>query len=107
MTSPIWLIVAALVAWLWASELRARETALRVCRDACERHAVQLLDGSVALARMRWRRVEGFGGRACLVRQYRFYFSAEGIDRRLGELTLCRLRVLALDMPLPRASSVH
>lgn len=104
MTSPIWLIVAAVVAWLWASELRARETALRVCRNACERHAVQLLDGSVALARVRPRRIDG---RVCLVRQYRFYFSAEGVDRRLGELTLCRLRVLALDMPLPRAPSVH
>lgn len=105
MTSPIWLIVAALIAWLWASELRARETALRVCRDACERHAVQMLDGSVSLARVKWSRVSR--GRACLVRVYRFYFSAEGSDRRLGELTLCRLQVLALDMPLPRAPSVH
>lgn len=105
MTSPLWLIAAALLAWLWASELRARETALRVCREACDRHAVQLLDGSVALARIRWSRTPS--GRACLVRQYRFYFSAEGSDRRLGELTLCRLRVLTLDMPLPRAPSVH
>lgn len=104
MTSPIWLIVAAAIAWLWASELRARETALRICRAACERHGVQFLDDSVALARMRPRRIEG---RVCLLRQYRFYFSAEGSDRRLGELTLCRLRVLALDMPLPRAPSVH
>lgn len=104
MTNPIWLIVAAAVAWLWASELRAREAALRICREACARHAVQLLDGSVALARVRPRRIQG---RVCLLRQYRFYFSTEGIDRRLGELTLCRLRVLALDMPLPSAPSAH
>lgn len=104
MTNPGWLLLAAAIAWLWASELRAREAALKICRDACARHVVQFLDGSVALARVRWRRIDG---RVCMVRLYRFYFSAEGADRRLGELSLCRLRVLALDMPLPQATSLH
>lgn len=104
MSSPGWLLLAAAIAWIWMNELRAREAALKICRDACARHAVQFLDGSVALARVRLRRIDG---RVCIVREYRFYFSAEGADRRLGELTLCRLRVLALDMPLPQATILH
>ena len=77
------LIAAALIAaavWLWRENLRAREAATRAGRRICEAGGVQLLDETVALARMSL----GWNARVALVRVYRFDYSADGADRAAG-----------------------
>ena len=77
------LIAAALIAaavWLWRENLRAREAATRAGRRICEASGVQLLDETVALARMSL----GWNARVALVRVYRFDYSADGADRAAG-----------------------
>lgn len=67
---------------LWLDALRAREAALEAGREACERYGVQLLDDTVAFARLRLVRDEG--GRLALERRYHFEFSENGTTRRSG-----------------------
>ena len=75
------LLLGACVA-LWIDALRARESALEAGRDACERYGVQLLDDTVAFARLRLARDEN--GRLGLERRYHFEFSENGTNRRSG-----------------------
>lgn len=80
------LLALAAIAWLWADSLRARERAVRAGRAACERHGLQLLDDTVAIARLRLARDED--GRLKLLRTYAFEFSDTGDNRRQGVIVL-------------------
>ncbi len=84
--------------WYWYDSTVAKEMAIVRARRACERYHQQLLDETVALARIRPRRDRS--GRVRLLRHYRFEFSEEGDRRRSGEIILLGQRVtgLSLDM---------
>jgi hypothetical protein len=56
---PLVLVLAAF--WLWQNALRARERARELARGLCARAGVQLLDETVAVQRLRLRRVPGEG----------------------------------------------
>ena len=71
---------------LWADSLRARERAVRAGRAACERYSLQLLDDTVAIARLRLAR-DG-DGRIRIVRTYTFEFSDTGNNRRPGAIVM-------------------
>ena len=77
--------VVALAALWWVAVLQAKETArllaARLCRDA----GVQLLDQTVALRAVRLVRTHGG---ASLRWRYGFEFSADGVGRERGQLTL-------------------
>lgn len=73
------------IALLWLDGARAREFALGLVAELCQRRDVQLLDGTVALARMGIRRTTS-GLR--IRRMFRFDFSEEGVGRRTGYLLL-------------------
>ena len=77
-------VVAA--AALWADSLRAREHAVAAGRDACSRYGVQLLDETVAFARLGLGRDDG--GRLRLRRTYVFEFSDTGDNRRQGAIVM-------------------
>ena len=77
--------VAAL-ALLWADILRARERAVAAGRAACRRYGVQLLDDTVAFARLRLGRDDG--GLLRLRRTYTFEFSDTGDNRRQGAIVM-------------------
>lgn len=81
-------LVAAGVAF-WYRSLQARETALAVTRDACRELALQPLDQSVALRRIRLVRA---GGGVRLRRLYGFEFSTDGSDRLTGQTCLLGMR---------------
>lgn len=68
----------------WFDGLRARERALAAGREACSRHGLQLLDDTVALARLRLARDDE--GRLRVQRTYTFEFSDTGDNRREGEV---------------------
>lgn len=83
-TAAIVLIVA--VALFWVDSLRSRERALAAGRAACGRYGVQLLDETVAFARLRLARDEA--GRLRLRRTYTFEFSDTGNNRRHGAIVM-------------------
>ncbi len=78
------LAVAVLVFW-WTGS-RAKELAVNHARTLCDREGVQLLDYTVALQKMRMTRNQT--GNACVRREYKFEFTAEGAYRDEGSVTL-------------------
>jgi hypothetical protein len=91
------LLGLAMLAWFFFDSLRARERALVLCRQACERAGMQFLDETVALARLGIRR-----GSHSLIwrRMYRFEYSDDGTRRGSGWVILrgMELEDLALDL---------
>ena len=86
---------AGLIAW--RNSMRAREHAIQVCRSACRRAEVQLLDDTVVLSRISVVRPSRGGMR--LRRVYEFEASVDGITRRGGTVTLTGDRIDAVFVP--------
>jgi hypothetical protein len=89
---PVLLLM--LVAWIWLIGARAREFATLLARRHCTQRNLQLLDETVALARMGVRWTDA-GIR--MRRMYRFEFSLEGVGRRIGYVLILGDRVEAID----------
>lgn len=80
------IVLIAALALFWVDSLRSRERALAAGRAACGRYGVQLLDETVAFARLRLARDEA--GRLRLRRTYTFEFSDTGNNRRHGAIVM-------------------
>ncbi len=93
----LWLLLLGAITWFWVDSLRARETAVRVCANACRQYSLQLLDQTVAVERLGFCRLPG--GRLCLQRRYTFEFNTGGDERLRGTLTLRDRQVVFLDLP--------
>jgi hypothetical protein len=78
--------LAAVIALFWHSSLAARELANRVAAETCTNANVQMLDGTVAIHRLRLVR----GGDAPLAWQriYVFDYTDDGYSRRQGFVVL-------------------
>ncbi len=86
--------------YLWVDSLRAREHAVAAGRAACKRYNVQLLDETVAFARLRLARDDA--GRLRLRRTYTFEFSDTGNNRRHGAIVMLGARLEDLQLePYP------
>jgi len=97
-TLAIAVLLAA--AWLWIDSLRAREHAVAAGRAACKRYDVQLLDETVAFARLRLARDDA--GQLRLRRTYTFEFSDTGNNRRHGAIVMLGARLEDLQLePYP------
>jgi len=83
-------LVLAAVA-LWIDSLRAREHAVAAGRAACQRYGVQLLDETVAFARLRLAR--DADGRLRLRRTYLFEFTETGDNRRQDAIVMLGARL--------------
>ncbi|MFN3751441.1 MAG: DUF3301 domain-containing protein [Thiobacillus sp.] len=81
----------AAVAWYGYAGLHAREQAVAASRRACQDAGLQLLDDSVALARLRLAR-DG-SGQLRFQRDFRFEFSDTGDNRRPGVVRMLGERV--------------
>ena len=81
-SSLFFLCLAGAVLWFWQDSLAARELANRTAIEACERLALQFLDGTVAFARVSIGR--GRHGRLVLRRTYVFDYTSNSVDRRQG-----------------------
>ena len=82
--------------WFWYDSLRARERAVGLGREACERDRLQFLDETVLCTRTRPAR--GADGRVRLRRMYRFEFSDDGANRRTGHLVLLGAELESLEL---------
>jgi hypothetical protein len=86
MSEMLALLAAAFGVWFVFDALRARETAVRIAREACKEHGLQLLDDTVHGARLGIARdAEGL---ARLRRSFVFEFSEDGFNRRNGCLVM-------------------
>ncbi|RFA26151.1 hypothetical protein CAI21_17630 [Alkalilimnicola ehrlichii] len=99
MTTLSLLILAVAAAAFWYDSLGARERALAVCRQACRKTQVQLLDQTVSVAALGLSRHGN--GRLQFDRRYRFEFSLQGHDRHTGWLKLRGRRVEWIQLEHP------
>ncbi len=96
-TWELWALLAlAALAWFWYDSLRARERAVTLGRTACERDRLQFLDDTVECVRTRPARDSC--GRMVLRRIYRFEFSDNGNNRRVGIIVMLGTQVESLTM---------
>ncbi len=90
------LAVAGVGLWFWRDCLGAREQACTASARACRQSNKQLLDDTVALERLWWRRDRD--GRLKLERLYVFEFTDTGSRRQVGSVLLVGWRVEVLHM---------
>lgn len=93
----------ALLGWFWHDSLRAREQVLSACARACRNADVQLLDQTVALARLRLVREHG---RLVPARDYAFEFTVDGSERWQGRVRLVGRRIDQLQMDTPTGVTI-
>jgi hypothetical protein len=86
--------IVGLAGWYWFSGTRVREFAVDAARRATRNADVQLLDQTVALARVSMSR--DHEGRWRLWRQYRFEYSRDGVARETGHIIMLGKRVEAV-----------
>lgn len=82
---------------VWMKLSTARERAVRIARAQCLQHGLQLLDETVGLRRMRWRRINGLQR---LERCYEFEVSVDGHDREPGRLWMIGHALSSLSLPV-------
>lgn len=99
---PLFILTAF---YFWHNALRARERARYHAHALCARIGLQLLDQTVALRRVRVRRIPGEGLR--LLRCYRFDVSTDGNDRRDGSLDMIDGDVVSYDLPMHESASTQ
>ena len=80
----------------WENSMDARQTAIRVAKDACSRAVVQFLDGTVAFAGFRLGRDSH--GRRRLLRTYTFDYTNDGFERAQGFIVLAGHHVQAIGL---------
>jgi hypothetical protein len=87
-----------LLLWFWRDSLRVRETAIKISRQVCQSHDIQLLDQTVALQRLgiRWTR-----SGPKIRRVYAFDFSKEGSERQTAYLVMLGAQNVSVHINLP------
>jgi hypothetical protein len=105
-TVTVWqalLVLAAILGtWLLYEALRAREAAIRITKEACKQHGLQLLDDTVHGVRLRFARDRE--GVVRLRRTFQFDFSEDGVNRRSGSVVMLGARVESLQLEPYRVS---
>ena len=86
MSEILALLALAFAGWLLYEALRAREAAIRVTREACKQHGLQLLDDTVQGVRLRFAR--DAQGVVRVRRSFVFDFSEDGVNRRAGSVVM-------------------
>lgn len=82
--------------WAWFASMAAREQANRAAREACGRQQLQMLDGTVALARA-WPKRDRHG-RLRLERTYAFEYTDDGHRRLQGFVIMLGRQVSAVGL---------
>jgi hypothetical protein len=92
--------------WFWIDTLGAREVCLDAARGACRREGLQLLDETVAVEHLRFRRSDA--GWLRIERDYVFEYSSTGADRHKGRIRLAGRNMTLLDLgQRPQLHLVH
>lgn len=97
MQNLLWLLLLALVALHFWQTNGLRERVLLATTQYCHRHALMLLDQSVALRGLWWQR-DG-DGRVRVRRRWQFEFSVTGGERYTGTVITLGMRILSFELP--------
>ena len=81
-----WVLLLALLVWLWYLAVGVRDAARRTCEASCRRVGVQLIDQTISLKGLSLDRASGKS--RSVTWHYRFEFSETGWDRRPGQMTM-------------------
>lgn len=90
------LLLLGIAGWFWADSMRAREVAVRYCKQMCDKEGWEFLDQTVVMQKM-WIRRNG-RGRLQWRRVYAFDYSTNGGDRLVGTVVMLGSTVLQLNM---------
>ena len=93
------LLFLGLVVWCWQTNLRYREFTIIQCRKVCNEMNLQLLDQTVTLSSIRFRKDSDGKFRPLL--NYNFEISIDGTSRCNGYVILLGLRVIYTEINLP------
>lgn len=84
-TQPLFgLILLGLAGWYWSEARRIHEYAVKLVKESCKQHEVQLLDATIRLQSWRIYLDRSF----YIQRTYRFEISADGQQRLFGWIIL-------------------
>jgi hypothetical protein len=97
-----WLTFIFLIGYYWRCALIAREQAFAAAQRHCDSMQVQLLDQSVSLRRLWFKR--NAQGRLCLWRAFYFEFTVIGDDRYVGRVVMLGDRVSEVQLEPHRVS---
>ena len=100
MGSAFLLVLTVLGVWFWVTSMRLREVAIRIGAEACRRHDVQFLDGTVALHRLGLYR-DG-RGHVRIRRTYQFEFSESGDNRHRAYIIMLGAQLEVLQMEVDK-----
>lgn len=103
-TLLILMIIGAAAFFLISSALGAAERAAEIGRDACQAAGVQWLDESVHAIGMRLRRKED--GWLGIERSFRFEYSDDGQNRRIGRVVLLGQKLVGFSGPSRAAQEI-
>ncbi|MEO6227789.1 MAG: DUF3301 domain-containing protein [Thermomonas sp.] len=103
-TLLILMIVGAFAFFFFSSARAAAERAAEIGRDACQAANVQWLDESVHAIGMRLRRNDN--GWLGVERSFRFEYSDDGQNRRIGRVVLLGQRLVGFSGPSRAAQAV-
>ncbi len=90
------LLLLALAAVFWWKTQQIKPHALQAATKRCEQEGLQLLDQSVVLRRVRFKR--GTDGRLHACRRFRFEFSSTGVARYYGYVEVVGHRVASVSL---------
>lgn len=85
------LLLVAVILWLWQSNMRSREIALDEAKTLCKMHKAQLLDATVSMKKLAFRRRED--GRMAFLRVYVFEYTLDKSQRLRGRVAVHGLDV--------------
>ena len=86
MSKVITLLLLCFVGWYWSYSQKVKQLALRASKKRCQEAGVQLLDHSVVLHRVGFRK--NLSNQWKLIREYHFEFTSTGENRYLGRVIM-------------------
>ena len=99
MNSLLFLATLTIIVWFWYETLRYREYAIQRCRKICNEMNLQLLDQTVTLASISFRKDSS--NRLRLLRRYNFEISIDGASRHNGYIVFSGYKLIHTEFALP------
>lgn len=98
--SILWLTLIVLAIYYWRGALLVKDRAYAAAQKRCEEMQVQLLDETVYLRRLWFRRNDQ--GKLSLWRAFYFEFTVSGADRYFGRVIMLGARITQVELDAHR-----
>lgn len=98
--SILWLTLIVIAIYYWRGALLVKDRAYNAAQKRCEEMQVQLLDETVYLRRLWFRRNDQ--GKLALWRAFYFEFTVSGADRYFGRVVMLGARITNVELDAHR-----